>query len=228
MLFDLRGRGRRNTIKVIYIFLAFLMGGGLVLFGIGGDTSGGLVDAITGSSGGGNTSEKRFTAQETTALAKTKTNPADETGWAELVRARVQLATSGDRYNANTDTYTAAGTTKLKEAAAAWDKYLALDPSDKNEESRVATLMVRTLVSLNQLDKATSAQEIVAENRDAAGPYSQLAILAYQAGLTRKGDLAAAKAIDLTDKDLRQSLKAQLDEAKQQAAVQSAQGAATP
>ena len=48
MLFDLRGRGRRNTIKVIYIMLAFLMGGGLVLFGIGGNTSGGLVDAITG------------------------------------------------------------------------------------------------------------------------------------------------------------------------------------
>src|ERR687890_339893 len=47
MLFDLRGAGRRTTVKVVYLTLAVLMGGGLVLFGIGGDVSGGLVDAIT-------------------------------------------------------------------------------------------------------------------------------------------------------------------------------------
>ena len=46
MLFDLRGRGRRRTVQVIYLSLAILMGGGLVLFGIGGATSGGLIDAI--------------------------------------------------------------------------------------------------------------------------------------------------------------------------------------
>ena len=34
MLFDLRGRGRRRTVKIVYITLALLMGGGLVLFGI--------------------------------------------------------------------------------------------------------------------------------------------------------------------------------------------------
>ncbi len=50
MLFDLRGRGRRRTVKIVYITLALLMGGGLVLFGIGGGGAmqGGLVDAITG------------------------------------------------------------------------------------------------------------------------------------------------------------------------------------
>ncbi len=37
--------------RSIYVFLAVLIGGGLVLFGIGGSVSGGLVDAITGSSG---------------------------------------------------------------------------------------------------------------------------------------------------------------------------------
>jgi hypothetical protein len=51
MLFDLRGRGRRRTVQIIYLSLALLMGGGLVLFGIGGATSGGLVDAIQGGSG---------------------------------------------------------------------------------------------------------------------------------------------------------------------------------
>jgi hypothetical protein len=229
MLFDLRGRGRRNTVKVIYIMLAFLMGGGLVLFGIGGDTSGGLVDAITGSSSGGDdASEKRFQKQETDALARTRANPSDDAAWAQLVRARVQLATSGNRYDATKDEYTAEGQAKLKGAAAAWDKYVALEPTDKDEQARVASLMVRTFVSMSDLKKAARAQEIVAENRNAAGPYSQLAILSYQAGETRKGDLAAEKALDLTDKDLRQSLKAQLDDAKQAAVLQQASPNATP
>ena len=62
MLFDLRGSGRRRTVKIVYITLAFLMGGGLVLFGIGGGggISGGLVDAITERSGGGDTGADRF------------------------------------------------------------------------------------------------------------------------------------------------------------------------
>ena len=47
MLFDLRGAGRRTTIKIVYLSLAILMGGGLVLFGIGGDVSGGLFDAFS-------------------------------------------------------------------------------------------------------------------------------------------------------------------------------------
>jgi hypothetical protein len=229
MLFDLRGRGRRNTIKAIYIMLAFLMGGGLVLFGIGGSTSGGLLDAITGASGGGtDASQKRFEKQEATALAQTRANPSNETAWAQLVRARVQLSTSGDRYDATKDEYSAAGKAKLQQASAAWEKYLALEPKNTEEESRVATLMVRSYVSLNELEKATTAQEIVAQARDTAGPYSQLAVLSYQAGLTRKGDLAAQKALDLTDKDLRQSLKAQLDDAKQQAITQQAAAAPTP
>ena len=46
MLFDLRGRGRRRAVQAIYLGLAILMGGGLVLFGIGGATSGGLLDAF--------------------------------------------------------------------------------------------------------------------------------------------------------------------------------------
>jgi hypothetical protein len=228
MLFDLRGRGRRNTIKIIYVALAFLMGGGLVLFGIGGDTSGGLVDAITGSGSAPDASQKRFETQERAALAKTRANPKDEAAWAQLVRSRVQLASVGDRYDAASDKYSAEGKAKLQAASQAWDSYVALDPKDTEEEGRVASLMVRTYVSLNQLDKATGAQEVVAQSRNAAGPYSQLAVLAYQAGQTRKGDLAAKKAIALTDKDLRESLKSELDSAKQQAVAQQVAPTASP
>ena len=44
MLFDIRGK-RKRIIQVIYVFLALLLGGSLVLFGIGGDANGGLGDA---------------------------------------------------------------------------------------------------------------------------------------------------------------------------------------
>src|SRR3954451_22742779 len=109
MLFDLRGRGRKNTVRVIYILLAFLMGGGLVLFGIGGDTSGGLVDAITGSGSSPDSSQKRFEKQERAALAKTRPDPSAAAAWAALVRSRVQLASTGDRYDATNDSYSAKG-----------------------------------------------------------------------------------------------------------------------
>ena len=76
MLFDLRGRGRRNTIKVIYVFLAFLMGGGLVFFGIGGATSGGLFDVFNNSSGGADTGQKRFEKLESAASSAARARAA--------------------------------------------------------------------------------------------------------------------------------------------------------
>ena len=86
MLFDLRGRGRRRTVKIVYVTLAFLMGGGLVLFGIGGGgaVSGGLVDALTGGSGGGDTGTERFVKSERAAAAH-RGEPAGRRG---LGRAR--------------------------------------------------------------------------------------------------------------------------------------------
>src|SRR4051794_33107768 len=191
MLFDLRGRGRRNTVKVIYVFLAILMGGGLVLFGIGGATSGGLVDAITGSSGGSSTGEKRFQKQEQAAQKAITANPKDEAAYVRLIRARVQLAGTGDRYSSATDTYTADGKAQLRRAVQAWNRYQALNPKPSDDQARVASVLVRTFTALNDFAGATGAQEIVAQTRNTAGAYSNLAVLAYQAGQTRTGDLAS-------------------------------------
>jgi hypothetical protein len=142
MLFDLRGRGRRRTVKIVYITLALLMGGGLVLFGIGGGGAmqGGLVDAITGSSGG-DTGNERFDQRERDAAAATRRNPQDAAAWAALARARVQSAGIGDNFDPNTATYTDSGKAKLSQASDAWEKYLALEP--KKPDDRVASLMVR-------------------------------------------------------------------------------------
>jgi hypothetical protein len=214
MLFDLRGRGRKNTVRVIYILLAFLMGGGLVLFGIGGATNGGLVDAITGGGSSSDSGEKRLTKQETAAEKRLQANPQDQAAYIDLIRAQVSLASTGDRYDSSTDTYTSAGKAQLRKAIASWNKYQDLNPKVTDEQASLASRMVQAFSAVGDASGATGAQEIVAENRDSSGAYSNLAILAYQAGQTRKGDLAAKKALSKTDKDLRQQLKQQLDAAK--------------
>jgi len=228
MLFDLRGSGRRRTVKIVYIALAFLMGGGLVLFGIGGGggISGGLVDAITGTTGGGDTSGDRFRKQEAAALAKTNANPQDAPAWAALARARFQLAGAGENFDAAKSTFTKKGVAQLNSAGDAWERYLALNP--KKPDDRVASLMVQAFGALNKPDKAAEAQEVITEARPTAATFTQLAIFAYQAGQTRKGDLAKNKALELTDPDMREALKGQLESAKSSAQGAAAQPSATP
>ena len=232
MLFDLRGRGRRRTIKIVYITLALLMGGGLVLFGIGGGGAmqGGLVDAITGTSGG-DTGAERFEQRERDSAAATRRDPRDAAAWAALTRARVQAAGIGDNFDPNTATYTESGRAKLEQAAQSWERYLALNP--EKPDDRVAGLMVRAFdqTGLNRPADAAKAQEIITEARPSSTTYATLAIYAYQAGQTRKGDLARNEALERAEKDERNTLKDQLDQAKQQAVaqqLQEQQGSATP
>jgi hypothetical protein len=208
MLFDLRGRGRRNTIKVIYVSLAILMGGGLVLFGIGGDVSGGLVDAITDRQGGGDSGTQRFVEREREAAARTRANPEDANAWIALARARFSQAGIGENFDASRNAYTNAGKAKLRGAAQAWERYLDLDPPVE-QASEAAGIMVQAYSpeGLNQPAKAVGAQEIIAEARPGPNTYAQLAVYAYAAGQKRKGDLAKAKALELSPKDEREALR---------------------
>jgi hypothetical protein len=222
MLFDLRGRGRRRTIQIIYLFLALLMGGGLVLFGIGGSTSGGLLDAFKDGGGGSATVtfSKRIEAAEKRAAA-TPRNPAV---WASLVRLRYQQATVVGQ-DETTGAFTGDGLQELRKAGAAWNRYLALDP--KKPDENLAILMAQAFgpAGLNQLSKAVEAMEVVTENRKpSAALFTQLATLAYAAGQTRKGDLAGQRALSLATKDQRSAIKAQLDLAKAQGAAGSGSG----
>jgi hypothetical protein len=223
MLFDLRSSGRRRVVKVVYITLAVLMGGGLVLFGIGGGGAlpGGLVDAITEGGNGGGGSE-RFVEQEQAATRAARANPDDAALWAAVARARFNLANSGDNVDPNTGNFTDEGAEQLRAAARAWEEHVRL--AGNNPDSRVASLMVQGYAAIGELEQATRAQEIIAEDRDSAGAYATLATLAYQAGQLRKGDLARDRALDLTEPDMRESLRGQLETARQQAAA----AAATP
>jgi hypothetical protein len=225
MLFDLRGSGRRATVKVVYIVLALLMGGGLILFGIGGSVSGGLVDAITEGGNTANTSVDSYRKRAQEAEAKARANPEQAAAWAAATRARYQLASAGDFVDQATGTFTAEGKAQLAAAAKDWERYLALDP--KQPDDSVASLMVQAYsqVGLNDPAQAVTAQEIITEARPKSATFATLAILAYQAGQTRKGDLATQRAIDEAEPADRKTLKSDLQTAKQQALAQQVQSA---
>jgi hypothetical protein len=217
MLFDLRGRGRRRTVQVIYITLAVLMGGGLIFFGIGGSVSGGLFDAIglTGGSSGGGGSDI-LAKQERTAERRVRANPADAAAWATLARLHYQQAGQGNNYDQGTGQFKSGGRRELRQAATAWERYLKLQQA--RPDPNLAALMVQAYAptALNQPLAGVQAAEIVADARPSAQAFFQLAVFAYAAGQTRKGDLASQKAVQKTPAADRPSVKSQLDAIKKQ------------
>jgi hypothetical protein len=225
MLFDLRARGRRRTVQAIYLTLAVLMGGGLVFFGIGGEVSGGLFDGL-GLTGDGQSesASKQLEDQEKAALRRVRANPQDAAAWATVTRVRYQQAGQGDNYDQETGQFTTAGRRELAQAAQAWRRYLALKPP--KPDANVAALMIQAFgpLGLNRAQDGVVAAEIVAEARPSSQTFYQLALFAYAAGQTRKGDLAGARAVELAPKDQRAAVKAQIDEAKKQGGFPSATG----
>jgi hypothetical protein len=233
MLFDLRGRGKRRTIQGIYLFLAVLLGGGLIFFGIGGGGSGGGLLNAVGQNGGGGGSNA-FQSEVTAAQKRVRVAPTDQAAWASLTQAQYEVAATGAGYDATTNTFTSQGKKQLAAAAASWNKYLALKP--KKPDVGVAAEMVQVFepAGLNLPAQAVATQElVVAANPTSPDEYSNLAILAYLASQTRKGDLAAAKAVSLEPKAKQAQLKLQLTTAKTQvqaevaAAAKAASGTGT-
>lgn len=227
MLFDLRAGGRRRLVQAIYLALAILLGGGLVLFGIGGEVAGGLVDAFREDSSRSNATqqlEDRLEAQE----QRLQRNPNDQAALAEIAKLHYQIAGAGDNFNEEQGRFTASGLAELRRAERAWNRYLATDPDPV--ESGVAIQMVQVFgqAGLNKPDEAVKAMELyIAERPESSGLFAQLSQLAYLAGQNRKGDLAADKAVELADEDDRKTLREQLDAIKTQVQQQQAQQAAT-
>jgi hypothetical protein len=212
MLFDLRSRGRRRTVQAVYLGLALLMGGGLVLFGVGaGNGFGGLLNAFNGGGGGG-AQQSQVSSQEKAAIRQTQLNPNSAAAWASLVQARWSNAGQGSNYDTATGTFTASGRKELAALATTWQKYLTLT---KNPDPNVAILAARAYGQLGQYSNQADAWELqtVAEPNTAKG-YECLAAAAYAAKETRKADLAAAKALSLVPQAQRATLKLALNQAK--------------
>jgi hypothetical protein len=211
MLFDLRSRGRRRTVQVVYLGLAVLMGGGLVLFGVGaGNGIGGLLNAFTGN--GSNQQGQVVSQAEKTALKQTRLNPTDPAGWSALVSARWESAISGNDYNSTTGAFTTAGHKELVATTAAWQRYQQLT---KQPDPNLAILAARAYGALGQYGPESDAWAIqAAADPSSAKGYECLAAAAYAAKQTRKGDLALDKALSLVPKLSRNTLKGEIQAAK--------------
>lgn len=223
MLFDLKGK-RKNVVKVTYLFLAILFGGGLVLFGVGSNSvQGGLLDAITGNgSGGSNTSA--FEDQVAKAERGVRVSPKDDRAWLALARAEYNLAVSGDNFDRTTGQFKQGAVDDLEKAASSWERYLKLDP--KRPNSGTATLMVQAYSNLirfgtgasalDRFEQAAKTQRIIAQARPSPIAYFQLASIYYAIGRIAPGDRASAKALELTPKDQRNTVGAQLKDVRKQ------------
>lgn len=202
MLFDLKGR-RRRVVQATYLMLAILMGGGLVFFGIGGDVSGGLFDAISDRSGSNSgLVEDRIEDNE----EKVEANPRDKAALQGLVRDWYQLAV--EQADPTTGQFTGEGMERLAEADEAWQAYLEVE--QRRPEASLASLMVNVYRSnaLNKPAEGAEAAEIVtAAQPRSAQAFLQLAEFAALAGQDRKADLAGKKAIDLAPKRQRSTVR---------------------
>lgn len=209
MLFDLRSRGRRRMVQVIYLGLAVLIGGGLVLFGVGtGSGGGGLLNGIgnTGSGGGGSVAS----AQESQAIKQIRKDPKNPTAWSNLIEARWENANSSG-FNSSTSTYTASGKKELAGLTSAWQSYSKLTSSPS---ATTATLAARSYEALGQYAQAASAWQAQINADPGPAGYECLAENAYAAKESRLGGLATAKVLAMEPKSTRTQIQTQINAAK--------------
>ena len=201
MLFDLRGK-RRRAVQVTYLTLAVLMGGGLVLFGIGGSGTGSVFDAFdSGGDGVDSGLEKRIERQQ----AKLKTSPQNAAVLAELVRLEYQDAAAN--VQSGTSTIPEEGKDSLRKAATYWERYLEATNGKPDPDLARVALIVFDKGGLNQPDKAKEAVRVLAADAHDSQTYLLLVQYATAAGDTRTAKLAAQKAIDLAPKGERKQVE---------------------
>ncbi len=218
MLFDLRSRGRRRTVQAVYLFLAILIGGGLVLFGVGaGNGLGGLLNGLTGS--GSTAGQQSAVSQaEKNALKATQLTPNSAAAWASLIQARWSNASSNSAdFTTSTGQFTTAGKKELTALTQNYQRYKQLV---KQPDATIAILAARANQYLgNYAAAATAWSDITAGNPSEASAFECLAANAYAANQTRTGDLASAKALSLVPKVQRTLLQQKISQAKTNPAV---------
>lgn len=207
MLFDLRGR-RRRAVQATYLILAVLMGGGLVLFGIGSDASGGLFDAFSENRSGGGSGGPPTADSVAKAEARLRANPRDEAALKEAVRGHYQLA--AEAAGPETAGFPPQAVPELAKAAGAWERYLALKPRRVDDKLADRMFQVYSERGLNRPAEAARAAEIVAEARPSDDAFFRVALYATVANQARKAEIAGRKATKLASPRERSTLRREL------------------
>lgn len=209
MLFDLQGK-RRRVVQATYLGLAVLMGGGLVLFGIGGDVSGGLFDAFSDRTGGTDNDavEERIERNE----ERVRERPGALVARKDLVRDYYSLAAA--QVPDGAASFPPETRDELGKAAANWNAYLASKP--KKVDPSLARLAVQ-LFDSSALDRPKAAEQaarVIAEEQNDSTSYVVLVQYAALAGDDRTANLAGEKAIELAPKGQLKEVKDAVEQAK--------------
>lgn len=202
MLFDLQGK-RKRLIQVIYALLALLMGGGLVFLGIGGEVSGGLLDAFTNRQGA-QTADLNKEVERLEERAEAA--PKNEQVLSRLIRARYAAGNAQFEIDENNQPrMTPEARTQFELAAEDWRRYLALDPEPV--DPNLAQLVANALFALAQAGSdgnsiranaaaAADAQEYFAKARPNVNSLSNLAIYSFFGNDFERGDAAVKQLVE--------------------------------
>ena len=226
MLFDLRSPGRRRVVKTVYLFLAVLIGVGLVGFGVGtGGSFGGIFNAAGQGGGGSGTADAAYHRELATAEKKAKRSPQDAAAWVAVGNAAFAVATLPSNHPSTG--YTVAGHAALVKLKSAWTTYMALAPTKPNLTfaEEVASAFASPPTGIGDYPTAQAAQEVVVEAQPTYQQYYALAVDAYQAKDVKTGELAGARAIALAPKSAVKQVTQYLDAYKALAGATGASGA---
>lgn len=228
MLFDIRGR-RKRVIQIIYVGLALLMGGGLILFGIGGGTNGGLFDAL-GIGGGGGSSDPQFDNRIARAEQTLATSPHDEKALLALaethyLKAQTALGVNDQGQQQITDEAKA----EYGDSIDAWEKYLHTKPKEPDDSVAALVLNAYLYTTTTQdvpsefkdkIHGAYEAAKVVADAQPSFGTYLRLTEFALLAGEDKVAADAEKKTLsEASDASARSAAKRQIASAKQQAVL---------
>lgn len=212
MLFDLRARGRRKTVQVVYLGLALLFLLGFVGFGVGvGGGGGGIFNALTENGG---SSSANFAAKVAAAEKRTKQHPAEVAAWKALVEAQFHQASEPGNIAVvgETEKYTAQGKVLLAKLAKSWSTYLKLETGHPDTELAARISGIFGEQGLDQPASEMKALQIAVKGNPTVRLYSALAVSAYKAGNLKVGDAAAHKTISLAPAAERAKVKKYLAE----------------
>ena len=203
MLFDLRGR-RRRAVQATYLVLAVLMGGGLVLFGIGG-SSGGILDAITGNNSSGSNVNQQLQKRIDSEKKRLAASPTNAAVLAELVRLNYQNASA--QTPSGSSTMPDGAKDDLRKAGVYWQRYVAATKNNPDPNLARYALFIYNQQGLNQPDKAKDVVRVLAADANDAQTYLLLVQYATAAGDKRLAQLAGQKAVDLAPKKQRKQVE---------------------
>jgi len=199
--------------------LALLMGGGLVLFGVGGSVSGGLLDAFKG--GGGPSADSAFKDQINKREERLQQNPQNEVILANLVRDYYSLASS-QRPEGSVG-FPADAKDDLQKAGSYWQRYSKLAANPSPAVAGYA-IQIYDVNGLNRPKQAQQAAQILAKDSNDTPSYLRLVSYAARAGDTRTADLAGQKAVDLAPKGQKKLIEKQIEALKKASQAQQPSG----